>query len=148
MFRNILIPTDGSPLATIAVNAGIVFAKESGARVTILAVTEPFHLFSVEPEQLSGTREEYEALARKHATEMLTALAHKAEAAGVACQTAQVSSNEVYRAIIDQAKLKDADLIIMASHGRSGVGSLMLGSVAAKVLAHSTIPVLIYRAKK
>jgi nucleotide-binding universal stress UspA family protein len=76
------------------------------------------------------------------------ALAHKAEAAGVACQTAQVSSNEVYRAIIDQATLKDADLIIMASHGRSGVGSLMLGSVAAKVLAHSTIPVLIYRSKK
>lgn len=148
MFRNILIPTDGSPLATIAVDAGIAFAREASAKVTILAVTEPFHLFSVDPEQVSGTRYEYEALASKHAAEMLAALARKAEAEGVACQTEQVSSHEVYRAIIDQATHKDADLIIMASHGRGGVGSLMLGSVAAKVLAHSTIPVLIYRAKK
>ncbi|SDN46136.1 universal stress protein [Ensifer sp. YR511] len=148
MFRNILIATDGSPLATIAVDAGITFAKDGGARVNILAVTEPFHLYSVDPEQLSSTRTEYEALASKHAAEMLAALARKAAAEGVECQTEQVRSHEVYRAICDQAIYKDADLIIMASHGRSGVGSLMLGSVAAKVLAHSTIPVLIYRAKK
>lgn len=148
MFRNILIPTDGSPLATIAVDAGITFAKEVGAKVTILAVTEPYHIFTVDAEQLAGTRSEYEALAHKHAADMLAALARKAEAEGVVYQTEQVSSHEVYRAIIDTATQKDADLIIMASHGRGGVGSLMLGSVAAKVLAHSAIPVLIYRAKK
>ncbi|MEI2298774.1 universal stress protein [Ensifer sp. MJa1] len=147
MFRNILIPTDGSPLATIAVDAGVTFAKEVGANVTILAVTEPYHIFTVDAEQLAGTRSDYEALARKHAADMLASLARKAREGGVACQTEQVSNHEVYRAIIDMATQKGSDLIIMASHGRSGVGTLMLGSVAAKVLAHSTIPVLIYRAK-
>ncbi|WEX74211.1 universal stress protein [Sinorhizobium numidicum] len=147
MFRNILIPTDGSPLATLAVDAGITFAKEVGAKVTLFSVMEPFHFFSADVEQLGSTREEYEALSRQHTAETLAAAQIKCERAGVPCETDQVRSHEVYRAIIGKAEEIGADLIVMASHGRGGVGALIIGSVAAKVLTHSAIPVLIYRKK-
>jgi nucleotide-binding universal stress UspA family protein len=147
MFRNILVPTDGSPLATMAVDAAIAFAKEAGAKITVLTVTEPFHFFSTDVEQLGSTREEYEALSREHAAETLAAAQAKAERAGVACTAAQLRAHEVYRAIIDKAEQVGADLIVMASHGRGGVGALIIGSVTAKVLTHSAIPVLVYRKK-
>jgi len=145
MFRNILIPTDGSPLATLAVDAGITFAKEVGAKITVFTVTEPFHLVSLDAEQISSTRTQYEALSELHAAETLAAARTRAEAAGVPCVTDQASTHEVYREIIRKAEEIGADLIIMASHGRGGVGALIIGSVASKVLTHSTIPVLIYR---
>ncbi|MDK1492719.1 universal stress protein [Sinorhizobium sp. 7-81] len=147
MFRNILIPTDGSPLATLALDAGIAFAKEAGARITVLTVMEPFHLFSTDAEQLASTKEEYEAFSRQHAGEILADAAARSERAGVPCETDQARSHEVYRAIIKKSEDIGADLIVMASHGRGGVGALIIGSVAAKVLTHSTIPVLIYRKK-
>ncbi len=147
MFRNILIPTDGSELATLAVDAGIAFAKDVKARITVFTVVEPFHLFSADAEQLGSTREEYEAISRQHAAETLAAAQAKAERSGVACDTDQVRTHEVYWAIVRKAQDIDADLIIMASHGRGGVGALIIGSVAAKVLTHTAIPVLIYRKK-
>ncbi|MCA1369540.1 universal stress protein [Bradyrhizobium sp. BRP14] len=145
MFRNLLVPTDGSPLATLAVDAAIAFARETNARITVLTVTEPFHLLSTDVEQLGSTREEYEAISRQHAAETLAAAQVKAERAGVPCATDQVRSHEVYRVIIRKAEETGADLIVMASHGRGGVGALIIGSITAKVLTHSTIPVLVYR---
>ncbi|MBB4184392.1 universal stress protein [Sinorhizobium terangae] len=147
MFRNILIPTDGSSLATVAVDAAVAFAKEVGANITVFTVMEPFHLFTSSSYQLGSTREEYEALSREHAAQTLAAAQAQAERAGVACATDQVRSHEVFRAIIQKAEDIGADLIVMASHGRSGVGALIVGSVTAKVLTHSTIPVLVYRKK-
>ena len=55
MFKNILIATDGSDLAAKAVEQGILFAKEIGAKITAVTVTEPFHVLSVEPSQLEYT---------------------------------------------------------------------------------------------
>ncbi len=89
MFRNILIPTDGSPLATLAVEAGITFAKEVDAKITVLTVMEPFHLVSLDAEQISSTRTQYEALSEVHAAETLAAARTRAEAAGVPCVTDQ-----------------------------------------------------------
>src|SRR5215472_10225434 len=60
MFRNILIPTDGSDLAAKAVEQGVLFAKEIGAKITAVTVTEPFHLVSVKPSQLEYTPIEYQ----------------------------------------------------------------------------------------
>lgn len=145
MFRKILIPTDGSPLATLAVDAGIALAKEVGAKVTVFTVTEPFHLVSLDAEQIGKLRVQYEALADVHASDTLTAACAKAEAAGVPCETGHVRNRDVYTAIIGKAEDIGADLIVMASHGRGGVGALVIGSVASKVLTHSTIPVLVYR---
>lgn len=145
MFRNILIPTDGSPLATLAVDKGIEFARDIKAGVIVVTVIEPFHLVSGKPDQVSHTRSEYEAIARTEAARALTDAELKASQVGVPLQSVQVESNEPFQAIIDATEMHHCDLIMMASHGRRGISALLLGSVTQKVLTHSRIPVLVYR---
>lgn len=145
MFQHILIPIDGSKLSATALDRGLLFACDARARVTVMTVVEPFHLFTADSEQLASTRNEYEEHARSVATAHLAEAERKARGLGVACDTVQISGNEPYRAIIDAAVNKGCDLIAMASHGRRGIDALLLGSVTAKVLAHSRVPVLVYR---
>lgn len=145
MFSNILVPTDGSPLALSAVEKAIEFARDANATITFVTVIEPFQIFSFDPDQLGATREDYGRLADMQAAQFLTAAEMKARKAGVACHTVKVESDSVHSVIVETAIARGCDLIAMASHGRSGVGALVLGSVTAKVLSHSRIPVLVYR---
>jgi nucleotide-binding universal stress UspA family protein len=145
LFKNILIATDGSDLAAKAVEQGIPFAKEIGAKITAVTVTEPFHLVSVAPSQLEYTPIEYKKHAEAHAKKVLAAVLDAARLAGVACETLHVEHEQVYQAIIDAAEARRCDLIVMASHGRRGVSAVVLGSETVKVLTHSKIPVLVYR---
>jgi nucleotide-binding universal stress UspA family protein len=145
MFRHILIPTDGSALSAIAVDKTLAFAKDAGAKVTILTVVEPFHVFSTHSEQLADTRASYEKHSKTHAAQRLADAKGKADALGIPCATVQSEHDQPYQAIIDAAKKAGCDLIAMASHGRRGMSALMLGSETTKVLTHSTIPVLVYR---
>jgi len=69
----------------------------------------------------------------------------KASNKGVLCKTLVIKGNDVAKTIVDTAESLDCDLIAMASHGRSGLSSLLLGSVAAGVIAEAHIPVLVYR---
>ena len=80
---------------------------------------------------------------RKHATSVLNHAAAAAKLAGVSCETIQVEHEHPYQAIIAAAKDKGCDLIIMASHGRSGLSAMLLGSVTNKVLTHTKTPVLV-----
>lgn len=145
MFKHILIPTDGSELAGQAIDKGLAFAAESGAKVTILTVTEPFHILSTDAVQLESTRSNYEASANAHAREILAAAEEKAKAAGVPVTTHHKWHDHPYEAIIDAALEDGCDLIAMASHGRRGMAAVVMGSQATKVLTHSKIPVLVYR---
>ncbi|MGA7772506.1 MAG: universal stress protein, partial [Pseudolabrys sp.] len=63
---------------------------------------------------------------------------------GVPCDTIQVEDDQPYKAIIATAGDRGCDLIVMASHGRSGLSAVVLGSVTVKVLTHCKIPVLVY----
>ncbi|TCR76711.1 universal stress protein [Rhizobium sp. BK376] len=145
MFLNILVPTDGSPLALSAVERAVAFARDANAAVVFVTVIEPFHIFSAESEHLSNTREEYRKAADVQATRFLTEAELKARHQGVIYRTVKVESAKVHSAIIETAVDHGCDLIAMASHGRGGVGSLLLGSVTTKILSHSRIPVLVYR---
>ena len=145
MFQHILIPTDGSAHAKRAVEQGTAFAKAVGARVTILTVVEPFHVLSMDPKQVSEGRPTYERLAKAEATRILAEADKVAQKQGVAYATAQKEHEHPYQAILEAAAKGSCDLIAMGSHGRRGVVALILGSVTAKVLAHSPLPVLIYR---
>ena len=147
MFKHILIPTDGSDLAEKAIINGIQFAKEIGAKVTGVTVTEPFHLLAVTPSQLEYTRAEYSKHCQAHADKVLKAVSAAATAAGVSCDTVHVEHEHPYQGIIDTAIAKGCDLILMASHGRRGTAAMVLGSETVKVLTHSTIPVLVVRPK-
>jgi len=146
MYKNILIPTDGSELANKAVEHGITLAKAIGAKITFMTATLPFHVFTLDSQVVEETSDQYKERIKRHANSTLsTVVATKAKAAGVPCHTVHVEHEPIYQAIIDSAKANDCDLITMASHGRRGVSALVLGSETVKVLTHSTIPVLVHR---
>ena len=136
MYKHILIPTDGSELAHKAVVHGLSLAKALGAQITVL---------SVQPSITPNRFEEYVKEMRAQAASVLNQIAVAAEDAGVQCETMQVTHDHPHEAIIAVAKDEGCDVIVMASHGRSGIVSILLGSVTAKVLAHATIPVVVYR---
>jgi nucleotide-binding universal stress UspA family protein len=145
MFRNILIPTDGADLAAKAVEQGVRFAKEIGAKITAVTVTEPFELVSVSQIQLEYTPIEYKKHFKAHAEKVLSVVLDAAKSAGVVCDTLHVEHDQIYQAIIEAAEARKCDLIVMASHRRRGVSAVVLGSETVKVLTHSKIPVLVYR---
>jgi nucleotide-binding universal stress UspA family protein len=148
MYRHILIPTDGSELAHKAVAHGLSLAKALGARVSVVTVEVPFHVFDAyrnNIDRLSDAMAEHERHAKAHASKVLGVVSDAAKAAGVACETVQADGDQPYAAIIATAKQRGCDLIVMSSHGRGGVSALVLGSETNKVLTHSDIPVLVYR---
>jgi nucleotide-binding universal stress UspA family protein len=146
MYRHILIPTDGSALAEHAVSQGLGLAKAVGAKVTAVIVETPFSVYGV-PEsrmpQMPDAFAQYGEQIKQHAAKVLNHVSALAKAAGVACETVQVEHYHPYEAIIATAKERACDLIVMASHGRSGISAILLGSVTTKVLTHTKIPVLV-----
>ena len=145
MYKNILIATDGSELAWKAVEHGIALAKSIGAKITVVTVSLPFHVFTLDPLVVEDTADQYEKRIKEHASKLLGSIASAAKAAGVACDAVQAEHEHPHQGIIDTANSRGCDLITMASHGRRGVSALLLGSEMVKVLTHSKIPVLVHR---
>jgi nucleotide-binding universal stress UspA family protein len=145
MFRHILIATDGSLLSDAALDKAMDFARESGAKVTVMMATEPFNAFWPKAAQIALTKPSYEQYVTAEAARHLAEAERKAKSLGVQCNVMQVEQQQPYRAILDAAQKHGCDLIAMASHGRRGASALVLGSETTKVLTHSSIPVLVYR---
>jgi len=145
MYKHLLIPTDGSELSKLALQEGLALAKVLGARVTALTVTIPFHIFSSDPAIIEDTPDQYRKRAAAFADQYLNVAKRIAETAGVPCDLVHVEHEHPYQAIITTAQERGCDLIQMASHGRRGVSSILLGSETLKVLTHSTIPVIVCR---
>ena len=146
MYRHILISTDGSQLSQDAMDYGMALAKSVNAKVTVLTVSMPFHAFAVEPGMITDTPEQYAQRIANLTAKYLNVAKEAALAAGVDCETMHVEHDHPYLAIIETATRKSCDLIVMASHGRRGISAIVLGSETVKVLTHSTIPVLVFRA--
>jgi nucleotide-binding universal stress UspA family protein len=146
MHNHILIPTDGSELSQKAIDYGMALAKSVNAKVTVVTVSTPFHALVVEPSMIIDTPEQYRKRMATLAAEYLNVAKEAALAAGVSCDMMHVEHDQPYLAIIGTATRKSCDLIVMASHGRRGISAIVLGSEALKVLTHSTIPVLVFRA--
>lgn len=145
MFNHILIPTDGSPLSNTAVEKALSFARDIGAKATIITVIEPLHMFLDNIGQLGEMRANYSKCAKEDAVRCLAEAEAKAKALHVPCEVVASESVSPHQAIIDAAVERGCDLIAMASHGKRGVAALVLGSETVKVLTHSAIPVLVYR---
>jgi nucleotide-binding universal stress UspA family protein len=146
MYQNILIATDGSDLAGKAVSHGIGLAKSVGAKVTAVVVEAPFNVFDIPESRVRQMPEEFakhSAAIKKHAAQVLGGVADAAKKAGVSCETVQVEHEQPYEAIIKAAEDNRCDAIVMASHGRSGISAVLLGSVTNKVLTHTAIPVVV-----
>ena len=145
MFKNILLPTDGSELSERAVLAGVSFAKDVGAAVVGFTALPDFRTFTADAEMLATTEDEYLASSEGRAAKILAVAENAARSAGVPYAGMVSRSGQPHEAILAAARERGCDLIIMASHGRRGLSGLLLGSETQKVLGHSAIPVLVYR---
>ena len=147
MFKHILLPTDGSPLSDKGVQRGIAFAKRIKARVTAMHVVPEFRSLADDTLLPSSAelRERFREEARARGQRIVDKAAKRAKAAGVRCKTLVAPGGLPYEQIIAVARKQKCDLIVMASHGRRGLSSVLLGSETAKVLTHSKVPVLVVR---
>jgi nucleotide-binding universal stress UspA family protein len=146
MFRNILIPTDGSEQSQRAVRCGIELAKVHGSRVTGIHVIPDYHLLiAYEGAFDPVTEERIEEEAKTRADTYLAFIRKECGEAGIQCTTVCETSDHPYDAILRAAESNDCDLIVMTSHGRKGLAAVLLGSETRKVLTHAKVPVLVVR---
>jgi nucleotide-binding universal stress UspA family protein len=147
MYKHILVPTDGSPTADKAVEAGIRFARDANAKVTLFTAVPEYRPPS--EAEIMGRHVvslwDHERLSRDRAQRILEPAAERVRSAGLACDTEYAESDHPYQAIIEAAEGRGCDLILMSSHGRSGLSELWHGSETRGVLTHSRIPTLVYR---
>ncbi|MGE5522929.1 MAG: universal stress protein [Rhodospirillaceae bacterium] len=146
MFKNILVPTDGSEQSQAAVRAAVDLAKLHGARLTGIHVIPDYHLLIAYEGAFDPiTEERIEEEAKARAASYLSYVEEKATSAGVPCRTVCETSDHPYDAILRTAETHGCDLIVMTSHGRKGLAAVLLGSETRKVLTHARMPVLVVR---
>jgi nucleotide-binding universal stress UspA family protein len=144
MYKHILIATDGSELAGRAVTTGLALAKALKARVTAVTVTERWSAMVTGEPALVFPIEDYENAAAENAARILSGVSTAAKNAGLECETVHVNDFPA-EGIVETAKAKGCDLIVMASHGRRGLSKLLLGSQTTRVLTLGAVPVLVCR---
>jgi nucleotide-binding universal stress UspA family protein len=145
MFKKILVPTDGSPISEKSAKAAIEFAVATKASIVALSVAQ-LYPYMLMPEagamlDLSSYEEAQDQTAQSNADKLKTL----AESAKVGCETIVKRGVHPYEEIIATANDMQCDVIWIASHGRRGLDKLLLGSETQRVLAHSTLPVMVYR---
>jgi nucleotide-binding universal stress UspA family protein len=147
MYRKILITTDGSAVSSKTACAGVQFAEQLGAEVLVLFVAPeyqyPIYVEIIPPSYPSEA--DYRAAMERAGKEHTMDVADSCSRRGVRCEAITVFHESAALKIVDVAQQHGCDLIFMGSHGRSGWGQLLLGSVTNKVLQHSRIPVLVHR---
>ena len=146
MYANILLSTDGSDVARKGVEQGIALAKALNAKATVITVTEPMdidygggHADGYIPSQEEV--DNYEAASKARAGKVLDEARAMAEQIGISVE--HVPNAHPATTIIETAKSRGCDLIVMASHGRRGLRKLFLGSQTSEVLADGSVPVLV-----
>lgn len=147
MYKHVLIPTDGSETAAKGIEAGIEFAREAKAKVTLFTAV-PEYQPPGESEIMSGKVRslwDHERESRDKAQAILEPAAARMRAQGIEVDTAFAASDRPHQAIIAAARSRGCDLILMSSHGRHGLADLWYGSETREVLTHSSIPTLVYR---
>ena len=149
MYKHILLPTDGSELSAKSAAHAIQLAKATGAKLTAINVTPDYPEAGVDEGGAMPTppivKKRFEEESAEDSQRLVDGVKTAARAAGVECEGVSVFSDNPYDAIIKQAEKDKCDLIVMASHGRRGLSSILLGSETNKVLTHCKLPVLVYR---
>ncbi|TDK27139.1 universal stress protein [Luteimonas aestuarii] len=149
MYKHILIATDGSELAGKGVDAGLALAQALAAKVILVTASEPWPVAMPGDPVAMATSAELQDRHRKamraEADVLLGNVRARASSAGVMLDAVFVPERAPADAILEVAAERGADLIVMASHGRTGLRKLLLGSQAQAVLGRSTLPVLVVR---
>lgn len=145
MFKQILVATDGSDLASKALTTGLELSEALKARMIVLTVIAPFPMPAYGSLPTGALIEAYDRATAENTERILAEAKAAAMRLGVSCETLHVTNADTAQGILETAKAKNCDLIVMASHGRRGVKRLLLGSVASKVATLSDLPLLICR---
>lgn len=148
MFKNILIPTDGSRLSLKGAKTGVRLAKALGARVTAVYVIPPFMPIAYGDAAVyvpALSPQAYKQSSEKAARQALGVVEAEAKKARVRCKSRFVTAAQVHEGVLRVARGEKCDAISMASHGRGGLVGVLLGSETTRVLAHSKLPVLVTR---
>lgn len=145
MFKHLLIATDGSELATKGLRQGVALAKALQAKATIVTVTEPWTAVVAGEMALAFPPDEYDRTAAANASTILAEANKIAEIGGITAESLHVKDQYPAEGIVETAKARGCDLIVMSSHGRRGLSRLFLGSQAQRVVTHTDLPVLICR---
>lgn len=140
----VLVATDGSPLSERAVETAANLARSVGARLTAVTVAAPYP-YSAMGESSAIAGADYQSAVGAEASARLARASEIARDTGSECSTSMQESAEIYRGILAAAEQCSAGLIVMASHGRSGLSAVVLGSETQRLLTHSKVPVLIVR---
>lgn len=148
MYKNILLPTDGSKLSLKAVKIGVELAKALGGKVTVFYASPGIGVeyYAAEVPMPQEVFDAETARLKKEAENFLAAARAIAEKAAVPVDCVSVQDRMAAEAVMATARKRRCDLIVMSSHGRSGIKAVLLGSVTNKVLTHSKTPVLVCRA--
>ena len=143
MYGNILLSTDGSKVARQGVEQGLILAKALNANVTVITVTDPFPVGYAGWSPPQDMVDSFDAAREERASKVLHEAQAMAEQIGVSVELLHVQNTNPATAIIETAKSRDCDLIVMASHGHRGLTKLLLGSQTSEVLADGSVPVLV-----
>lgn len=145
LYERILLPTDGAEASQRAILRAVELAKALGADVVGMTATPAFHVVTAVVAMLEDTPGQFAAASRAQAGRRLAAIEAAARDAGVPYRLEHVVDDDAHEAILACALRLQCDLIAMASQGRGGLRALLLGSTTQHVLAHSDIPVLVFR---
>ena len=148
MFTHVLTPVDGSELSMVAARHGMELAKLCNAKLTSIMVSPTYRQHTQDGFVLPDVqviRERWEEQMSERAQAVLDKIRVESGRVGIQCNSVHVFGDLPYQAIIDTAKANGCDVVVMGSHGYGGLKQFILGSVTARVLSHSTIPVVVYR---
>jgi len=150
MYKHILISTDGSEVAQKGLDHGLSLAKAIGAKVSVITVTESFPVYASAGAGIGAgwvpiEMADYNKAQDEFTNGVFAGAKQAAEQHGVAIETVHIRNAQPAEAILETAKAQGCDLIVMASHGRRGLGRLLLGSQTSEVVTRSPVPVLVVR---
>jgi nucleotide-binding universal stress UspA family protein len=144
MFKHILVPIDGSFTSQLAVDKAIGLAKAFGSKVSAIFVIDPYPFTGVGTDFAYG-QAEYLSASTAEANAAVKVAKAMFDAADVPVKASVIEAHAAWRGVVQAAESMEADLIVMGSHGRSGLEKLVLGSVTQAVLSHTKLPVLVVR---
>jgi len=145
MYKNLLVPVDGSQLSERAMRESIALAKQLGAAIVgfVAEPDMPLPNVGTQPASYARQRDAHEQRTDTHAHEVLARFGTLAGEAGIAFSGRHAITDRIDEAIVALANELDCDMIVMVTHGRGAFGELLFGSHTKHVLAKSKLPLLV-----